>query len=116
MKAKETKLTKLCNQEPIKITKPLGSDQDIEVVVESAKFDEENNREMVARSSRYGQDIAEPVALEQQSTYDFATQDNHSTVMILGTTWNTESDEFEYGFSKLVDFIKILPSTKRSVL
>ena len=116
MKEHETKLTKPCNQEHIKITKPLGSDQDIEVVVESAKFDEENNRELVPRSSAYSQDIAQPVALEKQSTTDFPTQDNHSTVKILGTTWNTDNDEFEYEFSELVSFLEMLPSTQRSVL
>ena len=31
-------------------------------------------------------------------------------------TWNTESDEFEYGFGELIDLVKTLPSTKRSVL
>ena len=31
-------------------------------------------------------------------------------------TWNTESDTFEYDFCELMDFVKTLPLTKRSVL
>ena len=37
-------------------------------------------------------------------------------VKVLGMTWNVKTDRFEYDFSKLLEYMKSLPVTKRSVL
>ena len=43
-------------------------------------------------------------------------EDDENSVMVLGVSWNVISDEFEYDLSKLFEYAKTLPPTKRSVL
>ncbi len=95
------------------IVKPLGSERSVEIIETSV---DSGNRGLMPSSSKYYQDITEPVTLEDQSVSDPSTEDEHSSVKILGIPWNTESDEFEYDLRKLIDFVKTLPSTKRAVL
>ena len=101
--------------EPIKTAKALGSERDMEVIDSSVKLSEESNCEFTPCSSKYNQDVTEPVT-EEQPTSDSSNQDEQSSVKVLWMTWNTENDEFEYGFGELVDFVKTLPPTKRSML
>ncbi len=93
--------------------KPLGSERSVEIIETSV---DSCDRGLMPSSSKYYQDITEPVTLEDQSVSDPSTEDEHSSVKILGIPWNTESDEFEYDLRKLIDFVKTLPSTKRAVL
>ena len=97
---------KLC-EEAIKSVKSLGSD--IGVIDNFMEVREENNRRVIP-------DIQEPVTLEEQPTSSSSSGSEHSSVKILGVPWDTESDELECDLSKLTDFIKTLPPTKRTVL
>ena len=37
-------------------------------------------------------------------------------VKILGLSWDVNSDEFHYSLQEMIDFVRSLPPTKRSVL
>ena len=43
-------------------------------------------------------------------------ENQDGSVKILGNPWKVNSDEFEYDLSKLGEYAKTLPATKKSVL
>ena len=45
-----------------------------------------------------------------------STETGQGYAKVLGLTWNVKTDQFEYDFSKLLEYMKSLPVTKRSVL
>ncbi len=44
------------------------------------------------------------------------TETGQGYAKVLGLIWNVKTDQFEYDFSKLLEYMKSLPVTKRSVL
>ena len=66
--------------------------------------------------------IIEHVVSEEDESFVKATvgpvnsAPNDKLVKVLGTLWNTETDEFSFNFCELIDYAKSLPVTKRSVL
>ena len=79
-----TKVAKPCH-EPTKTAKALGSDRDMEVIDSPVKLSEESNCEFTPRSSKYNQDITEPVTGELP-TSDSSNQDERSSVKVLGSS------------------------------
>ena len=75
--------------EPIKTAKTLGSERDMEVIDSPVKLSEESNCEFTPRSSKYNQDITEPVTGEQP-TSDSSNQDERSSVKVLGNALQTK--------------------------
>lgn len=63
----------------------------------------------------------EPSLAQEDESYVKATtgpRDNlgDKHVKVLGTNWNTESDQFLFNFADLIDLARSLPVTKRSLL
>ena len=66
-------------------------------------------------------DIIEGSVTEEDESYTKTTvgnnsQPNEKSVKILGTTWNTETDEFQFELNELIKLVKSLPLIKRSFL
>ena len=59
------------------IVKPLGSERSVEIIETSV---DSCDRGLMPSSSKYYQDITEPVTLEDQSVSDPPTEDEHSSV------------------------------------
>jgi len=49
-------------------------------------------------------------------TGPFIDTKSKSTVKVMGSTWNTTSDRFEFNLSDLVNQAPLLPPTRRSLL
>ena len=51
-----------------------------------------------------------------KSTVGITPVNNEKLVKVLGVSWNTETDEFQFEFSELIALARSLPLTKRSFL
>jgi hypothetical protein len=51
-----------------------------------------------------------------KTSLDPRTAEDESQVKVLGTRWNTETDELYFNFDDLLQYANTLPVTKRSVL
>ena len=80
-KEQPTKVMKLCH-EAIKTAKALGSERDMEVIDSSVKLSDESKCEFTPCSSKYNQDVTEPVT-EEQPTSNSSNQDEQSSVKVL---------------------------------
>ena len=82
-----------------------------------------NNKEVIdAFKSSVESELptAEPSFTQEDKSYTKATTGpkenlNDKHVKVLGTNWNTESDEFLFNFADLIDLAPSLPVTKRSL-
>ena len=54
--------------------------------------------------------------VRQRISEEMKEEDDKSAVKILGLNWNTMSDELRFEFVSVMEYLKSLPPTKRSVL